>query len=194
MRPEVKFAWFSNELRSILPNGELRLARDPHRLGLDLYVIERRLPGSQHAAMIEQSRMLAGFERFIPVTVPGIGEVQYDTIPEWMIVHVCKSETCAHQPVQFSEHELSCYREPNSRDLMALRTWLYEFRDFAECSAVMESEFQKNQQHVKDEANLIVRKELQSSHVFRQLVFSDASKKVFKESPTSSLLIPETVQ
>lgn len=180
-----RFGWFQRELDTILPKGELRLVRDPHRLGLDLWVIERKLPGWEHehalAALDELHQHDAGVQRFIPVTVAGVGQVEYDTCPEWSVVHICKARSCEHVPPQFVEHDASCYREPNGADLASIRRWLFEFRDAqASMRAVFEERKEREQKKDRDFSDFM-KKELKASHLFRQLKFSDAPKTVFKE-------------
>jgi hypothetical protein len=174
------FYWFREELKSIAPNGELRLVRDPHRLGLDLWVIERRLPPSEHADMLESLR-LCGEARFVDVIAAGIGPVKYDVAPGWAIGHVCRAKSCRHQPPQFSDHDPECYREPNHEDLAAIRRWLYEFRDFQHSMEVLRQEAKERKEKEKQWFSDFMAKELKSSHVFRDLKFYDAPKTEFKE-------------
>lgn len=179
------YDWFKAELKAIMPNGELRLVRDPRRLGLDLWVIERKIPASEHQAGLEQLR-LAGEERYIPLDLPGVGLIQYDCAPEWHMVHICKSDTCDHIPPQFCTHLPECYREPNAADLMSIRRWLFEFRNFEHQQAVMRQEEKTKNEQLDEEFNFGLRKDLKSSHVLRGLEFGDAPKKVME----GTILIP----
>lgn len=167
----IDFRWFQQELDGLMPNGDLRLVRDPHRLGLDLWVIERKVPGQEHLDGLEQLR-LAGEPRYVPLDIPGIGLVQYDCAPEWHTVHICKSKTCDHMPPQFSVHDHACYREPNMNDVAILRRWLYEFRDFNHSREVLQREQRDYNEKVERTANENLRKNIRSSADFRGLVYS----------------------
>lgn len=159
------------ELKILMPNGDLRLVRDPHRLGLDLWVIERRIPPEEHQRGLEQLRQ-AGEERFHPLAVPDIGLVQYDCAPEWHMVHICKASTCRHVPPQFSVHDPQCYREPNATDIAVLRQWLFEFRNAEESIRELQRETAVKQEAAKAALNLGIRKDIKSSKPLRGLVYS----------------------
>lgn len=167
----MKFRWFQRELNGLMPNGHLRLVRDPHRLGLDMWVVERKIPAEEHHAGLEMLR-LADEPRYTAMDIPGIGPVQYDCAPEWHMVHICKAASCDHVPPQFSVHELSCYRDPNQEDIEVLRRWLYEFRDFNHSREVMAREQRDYQEKVEKSANENLRKNIRSSADFRGLVYS----------------------
>lgn len=164
--------WFRRELDCMLPDGSLRLVRDPHRLGLDLWVVERRVPAKEHATMLEMLRANA-WERYMPLFIDGV-QIQYDTAPEWKVVHICKTTRCEHQPVQFSVHDPECYREPNAADIASLRRWLFEFRNFEESAKALQREEKERKAALDKEENLIIRKDLKSSKKFRQLRYSFA--------------------
>jgi len=169
----MSFEWFRSELRNLMPNGDLRLVREPHRLGVDLWVVERRVSAKEHAERLECLRV-DKMPRYYPLFIAGIGDIQYDIAPEWAIAHVCKSESCGHQPPQFSVHDPQCYREPNSADIAALRRWLFEFRDFQHCVETLQRERRERQEKLDKEENLIIRKDIKSSKKFRQLRYSFA--------------------
>lgn len=172
--------WFQRELDVLMPNRGLRLVRDPHRLGLDLWCVERKLPPEVHAAELEELR-LAGEERYHSALSEEFGMVQFDMAPEWQIVHICRSTTCDHNPPTMAMHEASCYREPSRNDIESLRRWLYEFKTYEASLAALKAEAKAKTDAVEAESNDFFKKELKSSHVFRQLVFSDAPKTIFKE-------------
>jgi hypothetical protein len=172
-------ALFRVELVNLMPNGDLRLVRDPRRLGLDLWVVERKVPAREHAEGLEQIR-LAGESRYVEVDMPDIGLFRYDCAPEWIIVHVCKTETCDHQPPQFSRHESSCVREPDQRDVKALKDYLYEFRNFEHSREVLLREKQERKDALDKEFSDYMQKELKASHEFKQLVFSAPNVKALE--------------
>lgn len=164
MTPDV----FRQELKRLMPNGDLRLSRDPRRLLMDLWVVERRVPRQEYVEGIE--RLTAeGNSRFVHVEREGVG-CYYDTNPEWQVVHVCKAVACAHElPIW---HGPECYREPDMRDIRSLHDWLYTFRDFEHSRMELSRERKDREAAMESDQNFIMRKELRSSKDFRQLVYS----------------------
>ena len=154
-----------------MPNGDLRVARDPHRLGINLWVIERKVPAAEHAAGLEQLR-LNGYDRYIHCTGEDGVSWHYDCAPEWVIASICRTEHCTHDPAQFSAHDPECHREPDMKDIAELRQWLYEFRDFEHSRQVLTQEARDHKQQVEADATKTLAKEIKSSKDFRQLVYS----------------------
>ena len=146
-------------------------------------MIERRLPPSEHAEALECLR-LSGQKRYYDLFVPSIGMIHYDIAAQWSIVHVCKTVSCTHVPPQMSDHDPTCAREPDQRDIASLHRWLYEFRDFEDSRKGLERERLAQEQKVKQNFTSQISKELKSSPTFRALEFSDAPQAVFKESET----------
>ena len=164
MRPES----FRIELNRLMPNGDLRLVRDPRRLLMDLWAVERKLPRKEYLDSLEQLR-LSGNPRFVELELEG-GAVQYDCAPEWVVMHVCKSDACkCSLPVW---HGPDCYREPDMRDVAALRNWLYECRDAAHSLEKIHAEEQEKKDKIDKNTRFHIAKELKSSKTFRGLVYS----------------------
>jgi hypothetical protein len=159
---------FRKELLRLMPNGELRLSRDPRRLLMDLWVVERRIPRREYVEGLERVRQ-SGDPRYVHLDLGGVAHY-YDTNPEWLVVHVCKSAVCGHAlPVW---HGPECYREPDMRDVVALHDWLYQFRDYEHSRMELGRERQHREAAVNENHNFIMRKELRSSKDFRQLRYS----------------------
>jgi hypothetical protein len=159
---------FRQELQRLMPNGDLRLSRDPRRLLMNLWVVERRVPRQEYVEGLARLHT-EGQSRYVHVDQAGVG-CYYDTSPEWQVVHVCKTTRCSHDlPIW---HGPECYREPDMRDVQALHSWLYEFRDFEHSMVELRRERQNRQDALDREESFVIRKELRSSKDFRQLVYS----------------------
>lgn len=160
----MSFEWFKRELNCMMPNGDLRLVRDPVRLIVDLWVVERRVAPSEREAglaLLESQ----GEPRYIDITRPDGTVAHWDLAPEWAIAHICANK-------QFDATDPRYYREPNQSDIEAIRQWLFEFRDFQHSLDTFRREQAEHKEKLDEEANLIIRKELKSSKKFRQLVYS----------------------
>lgn len=184
------FKWFQRELDAMMPNRELRLVRDPHRLGLDLWCVERKVPGDVHAAEVEALRRM-GEERFHSAVSETLGMVRYDLAPEWRIVHICKSETCQHTPPQFSQHDPECQRDPNQRDLQSISRWLYEFRNFEQSLESIKRESREKTEAMERNETEAYAKAIKSAPFMTDRVFGDAPKTTFKKSTEGTLWLPQ---
>ena len=168
MMPEL----FRHELDLLMPSGELRLSRDPHRLLMDLWVVERRIPRREYVEGLEQLR-LAGESRYVRVPrADGWTASYYDKCPEWAVVHVCKAAACDHDlPIH---HGPQCFREPDMRDVRSLREWLYGFRDFAHSMATLQRERRDNDEKIYIEGRHRAAKALKANKGLRGLRYSFA--------------------
>ncbi len=172
--------WFRRELKIIGmdANADLRAVRDRGRLGVDLWVVERKLPEATHQDCIEYLRS-QGVERFVDQVLTDengseLGRRQMDLAPEWAVVHICRVSDIAGEKIDHDDPR--SYREPNAQDLMSIRRWLFEFKNVAEQMRTWRREFAEREAAKKKDATLSFDKDLKSSHLFRQLEFKDASK------------------
>lgn len=188
----MQFQWFQEELSGLMPNRDLRLVRDPHRLGFDLWAIERRVPGEAQAAELENLR-LHGEQRFHEALSETIGLVRLDLAPPWRVVHICRSATCQveHNPAQAVMHEPSCYRDPNRGDIESLRRWLYEFRSFEHSMEVLKKESRDRVAAMEESDTEAFAKTLSTAPFMTGRVFSDAPKSAFKES-SGGIWLPQS--
>ncbi len=166
MSPEL----FRKELERLMPNGDLRLVRDPRRLLMNLWVVERRIPRQEYLSGLEQLRQ-SGEDRYVHLTLGGEGRY-YDTNPEWSVVHVVKTDTCGcDMPVW---HTPECYREPDGRDIRSLHDWLYGWRDFEQSRDTIHREQKERQEKIEKAANQTMANELRTSKTLRGLSYSFA--------------------
>lgn len=166
--------WFRRELKIIGTDAgaELQVVRDPGRLGVNLWVVERKLPASAHQDCIEYLRS-QGVERFVDQTLVDehgseIGRRQMDLAPEWAVVHTCRAG------VEFDDDDPRTFREPNASDLASIRKWLFEYRSAAEQIRIWRAEQQEREDTKKRLGMEAFVKDVKSSHVLRDLTFKDA--------------------
>lgn len=177
--------WFRRELKIIGTdaNANLRVVRDKGRLGVDLWVVEREIPPSNHQDCLEYLRS-QGVERFVDQILTNeygseIGRRQMDLAPEWAIAHICRD-------TEFDHDDPRAYREPNAQDLQSIRRWLFEYKSAAEQMRVWREEFRVREEWKKNDAKLAFVKDVKSSHVLRDLNFNDAPKKVLAGTEVQS--------
>lgn len=180
---------FQNELNQLMPNKHLRLVREPHRLGFDLWAVERRMDGrvwDLELRAMEES----GLPRYHEGELEGYGKVRIDTCPPWRVVHVCVAESCKHSPPQFSVHDTQCYREPSMKDIASLRQWLNEWRDFAASLAGLKKETADAREKADAASTVDLAKAIKNSHLMRGANFFDAPATKFNKEKGSSLWLP----
>lgn len=173
-------SWFKRELKIIGTdaNAELRVVRDYGRLGVNLWVVERKLPPSAHQDCIEYLRS-TGTPRFVDQTLTDengseLGRRELDLAPEWAIAHICCVRDIAGETIDYDDPR--AFREPNSQDLAAIRRWLFEFKSIAEQLRVFRAEFEERESAKKRDGMLSFVKDVKSSHVLRDLNFNDAPR------------------
>jgi len=128
-RSPASFSWFTKELRLISPDLRLVWGAEDH--GLELWVIQRRIPPDIHAVCLADfHRSNPGLDRYFDQQLTDdrgtiIGSRHFDRVPEWALGHiVCDRE--------FDYDDPRAYREPAAYDLQAIRRWLFEYKNVEE--------------------------------------------------------------
>lgn len=178
--------WFKKELDIIAldAGAVMRLVKDYGRLGVNLWCIERKIPEGTHQDCLEYLRS-QGVERYVDQILTDengteLGRRQMDLAPEWAIVHICRTHKINGENIDHDDPR--SYREPNAQDLMSIRKWLFEFRNVAHQMRVWRAEFAEREEAKKAAARHDFAKEVKSSHVLRDLKFSDAPRIVMPDT------------
>lgn len=141
---------FTRELALIDPHN-LRVVWGEKSYGICRWVIERKLPAWLHHRMLEEfSTTHPGEDRYFDQKRTDeqgdvIQTTHHDNVAEWALGHVVE------HPDFTDLFDDRGYREPDSRDLMAIKRWLFEFASVEEQMRVMKDEHAKQEQQKKDE-------------------------------------------
>lgn len=141
-RSPSEFAWFDRELKQI--DDGLRLQWGAERHGIQLWVIERRIPHDIHAACLEDFHVqYPGESRHFDQQLTDdhgnvIGLKHFDRVPEWALGHIIYNK-------EFDYDDPRAYREPGGYDIAAIRRWLFEYRNVAEQLRELREERERNE-------------------------------------------------
>lgn len=121
--------WFDQELKLISP--DLRLVWGRERTGVELWVIERQIPPEMHAMLLADfSAGNPGEDRYFDQIMTGdngeaVGIRHFDRVPEWAVAHIVYNR-------HLDMDDPNAYREPDQRDLDAIRHWIFDYKNIEE--------------------------------------------------------------
>lgn len=153
---------FERELRLIDPDN-LRIVWGQKDHGICRWVIQRRIPAHIHHQCLEDfSSAHPGEDRYFDQKQTDeegnvIQTIHFDRVPEWALGHVVED------PDFTDLFDDRGYRPPDSRDLAAIKQWLFEFRSVEEQMRVMKDEREQQEQDKKDERVHILAEDIKNA-------------------------------
>lgn len=159
-RSTAPFGWFVAELAAIHPDLRLRWGAESH--GIELWVVERKLPDDVYASCLEDfAALYPGEDRWFDQQLMDdhgnvIGMRRFDRCPQWALGHIVQNP-------DYDVDDPRAYREPAAYDLAKIREWLFEYRNTEDQIREMRDAKDARDRKLKEERVGILARDIVSS-------------------------------